>query len=398
MAYAQRVIRPIYWRRPMYRPRPYMGFGQAARYVPTEAQIEFSPKQGLFYRPKKGDTTAAIARAAYGKDYTKNGIKAISASTWNSSHIKYTSTGYEYLGITGPGLYPKYAKAPRSTHGSGNLYPVLWIPPLANKAEPEEIFTGDTDVDTDITATIRAEVERYLKAHPPAAGPQGPMGPPGKAGAQGKPGATGAQGSQGPAGPQGESGQIGPPGPAGPGLTPEEIAAQVAAYIEKHPPPGVTPEMIAREVAAYLKANPPAGVPVEEIQKQVAAWLEANPPPGVTPELIAKEVAAYLKAHPPEGVPGPMGPQGERGPIGPEGPAGPAGTASEEMIGKLIKAYLETHPLTGEVSDEDIARAVARYMELHPIEIPDIPTNGKPSNAPAWGVLAFLAKVSAGIF
>lgn len=139
---------------------PYGGFGQetGARYVPAENQIEKTdPKQGLFYRPKKGDTTAAISRAAYGKDFTANGVKAISAATWNASHIKYTTAGYEYLKISGPDLVPKYAMDPRSTHGSGSAYPVLWIPPLSSKAEPEQVFTGNGQVDQNIAALIRDE-------------------------------------------------------------------------------------------------------------------------------------------------------------------------------------------------------------------------------------------------
>jgi len=271
--YARKIIppvRPLYFRRPVY--RSYLGQTTNGRYVPTEAQIDKSgAKQGLFYRPVKGDTTAAIARAAYGKDYTANGVKAISASTWNSSHIKYTTVGYEYLKISGPNLVPKYGSHPRSTHGSGSLYPVLWIPPLSTKAEPEEVFTGDEGTDADITATIRAEVERYLKAHPPPAGPQGPPGSAGKQGPAGPQGVPGPAGPPGSAGPQGPAGKQGATGPAGPGPTPKQIADAVSNYISKNPPPGGTPEMIAREVERYLKAHPPAGVPPEEIARQVAA-------------------------------------------------------------------------------------------------------------------------------
>lgn len=365
-----------------------MSLGQTGTYVPTEGQIEkTTPKQGLFFRPQTAMTVASISRAAYGKDYTANGVKAIAASAWNH-HIRYTEKGYEYLKIKGPAMHKLYAMDPLSKYGSGKNYPVFWIPPLATKAEPEQVFTGDGETDADIAATIRAEVERYLRLHPPAAGAAG------KTGAAGKPGAAGAQGATGPAGPQGPPGAQGQPGPAGSGISAKEIAQAVSDYIEKNPIAGVTPEQIAREVAAYLKAHPPAGVPVEEIQKQVAAWLEIHPPAGVTPELIAREVAAYLRENPVEGTPGPRGAQGVIGPPGPQGPAGLPGQASEEMIGKLIKAYLETHPLTGEVSPEQLAAAIRKYMEMHPVEIP---TNGKPSTAPAWGVLAFLAKVSAGI-
>jgi len=66
------------------------------------------------------------------------------------------------------------------------------------------------------------------------------------------------------------------------------------------------------------------------------------------------------------------------------------------MIGALIKAYLETHPITATIPEEKIAAAVAAYLKAHPIELPDI-EGGKPSNAPAWAVLTYLARVSAGL-
>lgn len=420
MPFAQRVVRPLHWSRPHTRRRmSYRGLGQAGPYIPTEAQIEkTTPKQGLFFRPQKPITVAQISRLAYGKDYTANGVKAIAASQWNH-HIRYTKKGYEYLKIEGPAMHAKYALNPISNYGSGDRFPVFWIPPLATKQEPEDIFTGDNDTDTDISKTIRDEVDRWLKLHPPASGEpgrdgrHGESGTPGIPGKPGLPGPDGKPGGIGPAGPQGKQGIPGIPGqtgPAGSGVSAEIIAKKVKEYIEANPPPGVTPELIAREVEKWLKANPPAGVPIEAIQREVAKWLDANPPAGVTPELIQREVAAWLKLHPVTGTPGipgtpgGAGPQGDPGIPGPQGPAGLPGEASEEMIGKLIKAYLETHPIEGgTVPPEEIAAQIKKWMEAHPIDIPscECPGDGDgegPSNAAGWGVLAFLSKVSAELF
>lgn len=418
MPYAQRVVRPLYWNRPHGRQRmSYRGLGQAGPYIPAEAQIEkTTPKQGLFFRPQKPITVAQISRLAYGKDYTANGVKAIAASAWNH-HIRYTKKGYEYLNIEGPAMHAKYALNPISNYGSGTRWPVFWIPPLATKQEPEDVFTGDTDTDTDISKTIRDEVDRWLKLHPPPAGEpgrdgrHGEAGTPGVPGKPGVPGPDGKPGGLGPAGPQGKQGIPGPAGktgPAGSGVSPELIAKKVKEYIEANPPPGVTPELIAREVEKWLKANPPAGVPIEAIQREVAKWLDANPPAGVTPELIQREVAAWLKLHPVTGTPGipgeagAAGPQGDQGIPGTRGPAGLPGEASEEMIGKLIKAYLETHPIEGgTVPPEEIAAQIEKWMKTHPIDIPSCECpgdGGGPSNAAGWGVLAFLSKVSAEIF
>lgn len=425
MPYAQRVIRPLHWGRRPYAPRrmSYRGLGQAGAYRPTPNQVEkTAPKQGLFYWPQKPETVSSMARRAYGKKYTANGVRAIAASEWNH-HIRYNKKDYAYLGIEGPEMHAGYSTDPLATRGSGDRFPHYWIPPLANKAEPEDVFTGDGDTDTDIAKTIRDEVDRWLKLHPPPAGQDGrhgESGTPGKIGPVGPPGSGGEPGSTGPAGAQGKQGIPGAQGKQGipgPGIDAKLIAEKVKEYIEANPPPGVTPELIAREVAKWLKANPPAGVPIEAIQREVAKWLELNPPAGVTPELIAREVAKWLKANPPAGTPGAMGPSGPEGSqgipgipgipglpgsIGPIGPPGLPGEASEEMIGKLIKAYLETHPIEGgTVPPEEIAAQIEKWMKAHPIEIPDCEcpdTGGKSSSAAGWGVLAFLSKVSAEVF
>lgn len=399
MRYAaqRQALRPLYWQG--YKSRPsFRGLGQAGTYVPNESQIEKGlPKQGLFFRPPPStgkNTVAQIARLAYGKDFTKNGIKAIAASAWNH-HIRYTSIGYDYLGIKGPEMTPLYSKDPLAKKGSGKNWPVFWIPPLATKAEPEDVFTGNGETDADIAARIRAEVERYLKTNPPPAGPsgeRGAIGPPGKTGSAGKPGPAGPQGQIGPIGP------IGPPGQDGSGASAEEIGEAVRRYIEGHPPPGVTPGMIAIEVEKWLKANPPAGVPVEAIRREVIDYLKDNPPAGVTPELIQREVAKWLELNPVEGgtpgPQGPMGPSGDMGPMGPPGEIGPPGTASEALIEKMIKAYLQTHPIEGGINEEQLAAAIRRYMAQHPIEHPE---GGAGGSATGWLTMLAMAKASAGM-
>jgi len=413
----QQVIRPLFFRRrPLYAPRrATVGFGQAGTYRPTPAQVETtSPKQGLFYWPQKPETVASIARRAYGKKYTANGVKAIAASQWNH-HIKYTKKGYEYLKIEGPEMHAGYSTDPLARKGSGDRFPHFWIPPLANKAEPEDIFTGDQDTDSDMAETIREEVDRWLTLHPPPAGPagergtQGERGRSGEQGIPGEPGEPGPRGKQGPPGTQGPPGKQGPrgePGTPGGEVDPKLIADKVAEYLEKHPPAGVTPDMIAREVALYLKKNPPSGVSIDDIKREVAAWLDANPPAGVTPELIAREVAKYLRDHPVEGTPGREGPPGRQGPPGERGPQGEPGLpgeASDEMIAKMIEKYLETHPVqAGKQGPPGPPGPPGKIGPIGPPGPKGDPGEGGEGEADGggwegWALLTFLAKVSASI-
>ena len=76
-----------------------------------------------------------------------------------------------------------------------------------------------------VEQTIAAEVQDWLDANPPAAGPQGPQGETGPAGPQGETGATGATGPQGDTGPIGPQGPQGPTGPQGPQGIPGEAGA-----------------------------------------------------------------------------------------------------------------------------------------------------------------------------
>lgn len=116
-------------------------------YLPTEDQILEVPRFNSFYRaPRTTDKLisqiANGARNALGLDstYIWKTIRAIAASPWNRSHIEYDIDGYENYNIEGPQYSRVYAAQPLSLPGTGNLYPVLWIPDPDSPLEPDAIF------------------------------------------------------------------------------------------------------------------------------------------------------------------------------------------------------------------------------------------------------------------
>ena len=128
----------------------YGDFGQPTdRYRPTPDQIkETQPEPGKFFRPRDQNsaTMATLSLRAYGSGNTANGVVAISNSTWNRSHIRYSAQGYgayaQHL-TNGTGLQKekKYDSSdPLSVYNSGSHFPCFWIPPLDGRPEPEEFF------------------------------------------------------------------------------------------------------------------------------------------------------------------------------------------------------------------------------------------------------------------
>ena len=286
-------------RRPMF-----FGLG-SDRYVPTPAQILTIPTPGAFYRIKKGETWWGTAKTAYGADNVKPGLLLMNASTWND-HIERKSTGWEAYKVAGLQATPDYsATNPRGTKGSGNAYPVAWIPPLDTAAEPESIYG-------------------------PTVGPSGPKGPPGPAG---PPGPQGVPGPAGPAGPQGPRGASGPVGPAG-ALNAAAIQASLEEYFAKHPemagkpgPQGLPGAMGPPGPIGPTGARGPSG--------------PAGPPGQATAEAIRAVVEQYLRENPIQvatGPSGPPGPQGIPGPVGPRGPVGPSGSGGGEGDNKQMWA------------------------------------------------------------
>lgn len=88
-----------------------------------------------------------------------------------------------------------------------------------------------------------------------------------------------------------------------------ELGGAVARYMSSHPAPGVTPGQVAEQVAAYLKANPPA-----------TGATGATGEPGA------------------EGKEGPAGPKGDQGPQGERGETGPPPTAEEILAAFYAEA------------------------------------------------------------
>ena len=126
-------------------------------YTPQQAQIlEKAPKFNTFYRPEKSRTVylsqvarVAAKNAGLPDNMTFPTIKAIAASPWNSSHIEYTSKGYENYGIQGPSYAKRYSAEPRAMVGSGSEYPVIWIPDPRNPKEPGQVFKIHVDKPTE---------------------------------------------------------------------------------------------------------------------------------------------------------------------------------------------------------------------------------------------------------
>lgn len=185
------------------------------RYLPTPDQIVSTPKPGLWYQIKKGETWWGTAKKAYGSSDLKKGLLLMNASTWND-HISRKKKGWEAYKVAGLQATPDYDSSanPRAKVLSGNEYPVAWIPPLTGE-EPEDLGFGEgPSVPTPVPGQGPPG-----PAGPP--GPTGPVGPPGPTGPVGPPGPTGPAGKgagspvPGPAGPAGPIGPVGPPGPAG---------------------------------------------------------------------------------------------------------------------------------------------------------------------------------------
>ena len=237
---------------------------------PKPGQVSPVPKQGAWYRIKKGETYWGISKAAYGKANVKAGLYLLDDSPWNG-FIDQGPKGWEAYKRDGLQSTPHYSQTqPRGAKGSGTGYPLVWIPPQTGE-DPDDLFD-------DIT--------------PGEQGPPGPMGP---AGRRGVPGPPGSDGSSGPMGPRGV------PGPPGPGGAGEGVPG----------PPGPR---------GSLGPMGPRGVPGPPGPGGSGEGVPG--PPGPRGALGPMGPAG-------EGVPGPPGSGGSIGPMGPAGvpgPPGPAGT------------------------------------------------------------------------
>jgi hypothetical protein len=114
----------------------------SGRYVPDASEIlTAAPKPGSFYVPRSGIYPAKVADVAYGAADRKRGLLAMNASTWND-HVRRAAAGWEPYKVKGLQFEAKYkATDPRSTYGSGNAFPVIWVPPLDGR-EPEAVIVS----------------------------------------------------------------------------------------------------------------------------------------------------------------------------------------------------------------------------------------------------------------
>jgi hypothetical protein len=315
------------------------GLGQSAD------QISPTPTAGAFYQVKKGDNVVNISRAAYGTP--QPGIFRINDSPYNS-YIRKAATGWEPYKVLGLQLTPYYSPN-RGAYGTGQAYPILWIPPPPNYDEPDE----DGPAVAEITAA-------------PAQPMQGPPGQRGEVGPQGK------QGIPGPAGPQGAPGKG--------GATDAQINAAISKYMQAHP------TSTTAKAGPAGKQGPPGPAPTSaQMQAEIAKYYAAH----------TKEAAAMIKKYAPPGPPGKTG------------PAGPAakGGASDAQINAAISKYMQAHPLAASnakigpvgppgpqgpagtsATPEAIAAAISKFMEANPITVaapaPLIAPSSSPTTTP----------------
>lgn len=280
-------------------PRANFALGYLGFINPSGGQISAFPKAGRWYRIKTGESFWGTSKAAYGQPSVKKGLMLMNNSPWNS-YIEKKAKGWEAYKVKGLQATPKYSATQfRAPKGSGNSYPLVWIPPL-DGGEPEDVFKPDPTVGP--------------------AGPMGPRGPIGPPGTHGK-SVTGPSGSAGRIGPPGARGSIGPSGPVG--------------------PPG-------KGVGVPGPAGPrgiigPPG-PIGPTGKGVGVPGPIGPP-GVR-GLIGP--SGQLGPVGPPGSRGLIGPPGQLGPVGPPGPAGGESTLTNYDPNKVWaawKAYATQNPV-----------------------------------------------------
>lgn len=332
------------------------------RFSPAPEQVRKSkPRFGTFYRPERDRSVlvaqiADVARKAAGKDqsYISKTVRAIAASSWNQSHTRYTGQGYQAYNTEGPLYNKKYSTDPRSKYGSGNQYPVLWVPNPDTLAEPEATFGGPETITPPVVTPDPPTVTTPGAGPAGPPGPIGPAGPAGSRGAKGPAGSIGPGGGLGPAGQLGPRGKIGPPGEVGP-AGPSGAAASKGSPGESGPPGAVGPSGVPGTPGPRGAAGPvgPPGEPG---------------PPGMVTTPEGADIVAGPAGPPgsvgPPGAPGTMGPRGQ---AGPSGPTGAPGSASEEAIREAVMKFLDAHPPGTAMVDPEVIKDIVReYLKNHP--------------------------------
>lgn len=357
-------------------PTQYRGFGDPGdRYRPTPDQIkETGPTPGYFFRPRDQNaaTMATLSLRAYGEGNTANGVVAISNSTWNRSHIRYSSQGYgpyaDHL-IDGTGLQKekKYDSSdPLSEYGSGSHFPCFWIPPLDGRPEPEEYFGWVPPPEEPPPPPEPPPPEEPPPPPPPEPPPEEPPPPPPEM----------------------------PPDTEC--CTNEQIAQMVAYYLSQNPPTGTIDQaQLEAAIIAYLEAHPPgATINPGDIEAAINQYFIDHPVQGVSPGDIQNAVDNWFNTH--TLPPGPQGAPGIPGVDGEQGPPGIPGSASAEAIANAVQEYLQNNPA---LTDEQLAAGIAAWMADHPIEIPEAPSGGGGMSAvPGLALFGVLGMMMNGLY
>lgn len=265
---------------------------------PTPDRETATPQQGAWYRIKKGDTYWAVSKAAYGRDNVKRGLMLLNNSPWNG-YIDKKRKGWEAYKVDGLQATPSYsADRPRAPKGSGNAYPLVWVPPITG-GDPDDVFDQQG-----------------------IPGPRGARGAKGAAGAQGIPGPRGQSGGLGPQGipgPRGARGEQGIPGPAGSGSG-EGI-------------PGPRGARGARGAAGPIG---PQGLPGSRGEQGIPGTAQGIPGPR------GARGAAGAPGAP--GLPGIPGPRGARGPQGLPGSGATIEDLDPQEVWQALVFYARDHP------------------------------------------------------
>jgi hypothetical protein len=116
--------------------------GLPGAYEFGQLDVTTEPEPGAWYRVRKGDTLAGIAKRALGKPGLRH-ANWISDAAANAHYLVSTKSAYsqKHFGPEIVGLYPRWsADATEAIDGiGGGSYPLLWIPGAEGDEPPPAV-------------------------------------------------------------------------------------------------------------------------------------------------------------------------------------------------------------------------------------------------------------------
>ena len=341
------------------------------------AEVSPVPRIGMFFRPPKTEDwtiwkAANVARKAAGlaSNFTYKTIKAIAASPFNKSHVAYTNKGYENYPFTGPQFLRLYGDTLKAEKGTGQNYPVIWIPNPTTPLEPAVVTTTPpavTPVTTPITTTTPPVVTPVTQTTPATVAVTTP------------PAVT----------PVTTTPIVAPVAPTATGPSMDEILLMVNNAISKwfknnpYPEAGISKEQALALIAAAIKNFP--------ITQAIANYFDKHPLPegGLTREQVAIMIKQAIAKIPP-----PITTTGKTGPMGPQGPPG---VVKASAIEQAISKYFSENPMPpGGVPREQIQEMIRNAVgniSREQVTIEKGKSDGWTSFVATLPIFTFLAKL-----